>query len=93
MIYQIIHEYAIRMAGMFMLVLGTIWFRTVIMPRWLVALTYLSALILLLSIGYSQWIMMVFPAWVLLISIYILILNFHKTHSPDQTPDGLTLDD
>jgi hypothetical protein len=93
MIYQIIHEYAIRMAGMFMLVLGTIWFRTVIMPRWLVALTYLSALILLLSIGYSQWIMMVFPAWVLLISIYILILNFRKTNSLEDTPDGLTLDD
>lgn len=80
-IYQIMHEYAIRMAGMFMLVLGTIWFRTVIMPRWLVALTYLSALILLFSIGYSQWVMMVFPAWVFLISIYILVLNFRNTKS------------
>ena len=93
MIYQIIHEYAIRMAGMFMLVLGTIWFRTVIMPRWLVVLTYLCALILLLSIGYSQWIMMVFPAWVLMISIYILILNFHKTTGAEPNPDGLTLED
>ena len=93
MIYQIIHEYAIRMAGMFMLVLGTIWFRTVIMPRWLVWLTYLFALILLLSIGYSQWIMMVFPAWVFLISIYILVLNFRNVDHPGATPDGMTLDD
>ncbi len=93
MIYQIIHEYAIRMAGMFMLVLGTIWFRTVIMPRWLVWLTYLFALILLLSIGYSQWIMMVFPAWVFLISVYILVLNFRNVDHPDATPDGMTLDD
>jgi hypothetical protein len=92
-IYQIIHEYAIRMAGMFMLVLGTIWFRTLIMPRWLVALTYLFALILLLSIGYSEWIMMVFPAWVFLISVYILILNFRYVDSPGAAPDGMTMDD
>ena len=93
MIYQIIHEYAIRMAGMFMLVLGTIWFRTGIMPRWLVWLTYLFALILLFSIGYSEWIMMVFPAWVFLISIYILILNFSNVDHPGAAPDGMTLDD
>jgi hypothetical protein len=93
MIYQIIHEYAIRMAGMFMLVLGTIWFRTVIMPRWLVVLTYLSAFIMLFSISFSQWIMMVFPAWVFLTSIYILILNYRKTNQTDSAADGLTLDD
>jgi hypothetical protein len=78
---------------MFMLVLGTIWFRTVIMPRWLVILTYLSAFIMLFSISFSEWIMMVFPAWVFLTSIYILILNYRKTNQSDSTPDGLTLDD
>ena len=88
MIYQIIHEYAIRMAGMFMIVLGTIWFRTVIMPRWLVWLTYLFALILLFSIGYSDWIMMVFPAWVFLVSVYILVLNFRAVDHPGSGPDG-----
>ena len=93
MIYQIIHEYAIRMAGMFMIVLGTIWFRTVIMPRWLVWLTYLFALILLFSIGYSEWIMMVFPAWVFLVSVYILILNFRNVNHPGAVLDGMTLDD
>jgi hypothetical protein len=93
MIYQIIHEYAIRMAGMFMIVLGTIWFRTVIMPRWLVWLTYLFALILLFSTGYSEWIMMVFPAWVFLVSVYILILNFRNVNHPGAAPDGMTLDD
>jgi hypothetical protein len=93
MIYQIIHEYAIRMAGMFMIVLGTIWFRTVIMPRWLVWLTYLFALILLFSTGYSEWIMMVFPAWVFLVSVYILILNFRNVNHPGAVPDGMTLDD
>jgi hypothetical protein len=93
MIYQIIHEYAIRMAGMFMIVLGTIWFRTLIMPRWLVLITYLFALILLFSMGYSDWMMMIFPAWVFLVSVYILVLNFRKVDQPDTGPDGMTLDD
>ena len=32
--------YAMRMAGMFMYVLGTIWVRTQVMPRWLALVTY-----------------------------------------------------
>jgi hypothetical protein len=38
-------------------------------------LGYALALILLLSVGTVEWILMVFPLWVLLISVYILIEN------------------
>jgi hypothetical protein len=93
MIYQIIHEYAIRMAGMFMIVLGTIWYRTSIMPRLLVGLTYLFAVILLFSISFSQWIMMVFPTWVFVVSVYILVLNYRSPEQPGVTPDGMSLED
>jgi hypothetical protein len=74
--FRINTNYAIRMAGMFMVVLGTIWVRTRVMPRWLALITYVLALVLLISIGFSHWITMIFPAWVLLISVYILILNY-----------------
>jgi hypothetical protein len=67
--------YAIRMAGMFMIVLGTIWVRTQIMPRWLALITYVSAAVLLISIGFTHWVTLLFPLWVLLISMYILYLN------------------
>ena len=93
MIYQIVHEYSIRMAGMLMIVLGTIWLSTLIMPRWLVGLTYLFALILLFSISFSEWIMMVFPVWVFLISVYILVLNYRNAEQPGSAPDGMTLDE
>ena len=46
-IYTITNVYAIRMAGVFMLSLGTIWVRTRAMPRVLVILTYLLAILLL----------------------------------------------
>ena len=42
--YRITNVYAIKMAGVFMSSLGTIWVHTRVMPRWLVFLTYALAL-------------------------------------------------
>ena len=64
--------YAVRMAAVFMMSLATIWLRTGLMPRWLVALSYLSAVGLLLAGNISMWITMVFPVWVLMVSGLLL---------------------
>ncbi len=74
-IYTITNIYAIRMAGVFMLSLGTVWLRTRAMPRAFVFLTYLLALALLVAINLSLWVIMVFPLWVLTVSIYILVVS------------------
>jgi hypothetical protein len=76
--YQVINVYAIRMAGVFMISLGTIWMRTGLMHRGWALLTYALALVLLLSISYSLWVTLIFPGWVLVVSVYILILNFRE---------------
>jgi hypothetical protein len=73
--YEIINVYAIRMAGVFMLSLGTIWLRTGLMHRGWAFVTYASALVLLVSVSYSIWVTLIFPGWVLAVSVYILILN------------------
>lgn len=85
--------YAIRMAGMFTFVLGTIWVRTQVMPRWLALVTYALALVLLISIGFTHWVSMIFPAWVFLISVYILVLNYRHQEKIESLNDGLTLED
>jgi len=77
LIWQILNIYAIRMASVFMISLGTIWVRTRIMPRWLALLTYISALALMFTVSYNIWITLLFPFWVLVISVYILILNLY----------------
>jgi hypothetical protein len=77
-VYQIINVYAMRMAGVFMLSLGTIWMRTGLMQRGWAFLTYALALILLVSISYSLWVTLIFPGWVLAVSVYILILNLRQ---------------
>ncbi len=75
---QISNIYALRMAGVIMISLGTIWLRTGLMPRWLAVITYLLALALLLIIDLSLWVTLIFPAWVLMISVFILALNLKK---------------
>ena len=87
MIFKFNNVYAIRMAGMFMSVLGTIWVRTGLMPRWLALLTFLTALSLLIGISFYPWLTLFFPIWVLVISIYILYLKFRY-----ERQDGVTLD-
>jgi MFS family permease len=86
-IYKFSNIYAIRMAGMFMFVLGTIWVRTQLMPRWLALLTYLVAISLLIGIALWPWSTLFFPIWVFLISVYILALNYRY----NQDNDGVTL--
>lgn len=76
---QISNVYALRMASIFMTSLGTIWWRTGLMPRWLAIITFFLALVLLLSSNLSLWITLLFPGWVLLISVYILVRSGQRT--------------
>ena len=75
--------YAVRMAGVFMISLGTIWLRTGLMPRWLAVTTYLLSFALLVVVSFSLWVTLVFPAWVLVISVYILAMDRPPSTSPD----------
>jgi hypothetical protein len=72
---EIIGNYALRMAGVYMLSSGTLWTRTGVMPRWIIIITYLVALGFLLFAGSIREARFVFPGWVLLVSVYILITN------------------
>jgi hypothetical protein len=72
---HIINVYAVKMAGVFMISTCTLSIRTRIFPRWMAFLGYALALLLLLSIGYFTWVLLVLPLWVLLISCYILFAN------------------
>jgi hypothetical protein len=76
--FQITSVYAMRMSAVFMLSLGTIWLRTGTMPRWLIFLTYPLALVMLLSFSLNFAFPLIFPAWVFLISVYILIENLRR---------------
>jgi len=75
--------YGVRMAAVFMISLGTIWLRTGLMPRWLAIITYVFALGLLVVVSFSLWVTLVFPAWVVVISAYILGADRGRSSHPD----------
>ncbi|KUI13114.1 hypothetical protein AU193_04085 [Mycobacterium sp. GA-1285] len=64
--------YALRMAAVFMISLATIWLRTRLMPRWLAIATYAVAGGVLLAGDLSMWLVLTFPAWVLVVSVLLL---------------------
>lgn len=72
---QISNVYALRMAAVFMISIATIWLRTGLMPRWLTLATYILALLMLVVVSLNLWVVLVFPAWVFTISVFILTMN------------------
>jgi hypothetical protein len=75
---QVSNVYALRMAGVLLISLGTMWLRTGVMPRWFAVLTYLVALVLLFVTTLSLWATLIFPVWVLAASILILFANYRR---------------
>ncbi|MCS6846041.1 MAG: hypothetical protein NZ528_17250 [Caldilineales bacterium] len=69
---QISNVYALRMAAVFMVSVATIWLRTGVMPRRLALATYVLALLLLLVVSLNLWVVLIFPAWVFSVSVFIL---------------------
>ncbi|WP_416672964.1 hypothetical protein [Egbenema bharatensis] len=77
----VLNTYGIRMAGVFMISICTLFLRSRVVPGWMALLGYGLAALMLLRIGSIDrlgWVFMLFPLWVLLISVYILIDNYRK---------------
>ena len=80
---MLVSGYAMRMAAVFTLSVSTAGLRTSALPRWLTLVGYLTAVVLLLAAGDYRWTQLVFPAWVLLVSVVILF-----TRPPDRPRSG-----
>jgi hypothetical protein len=70
--YIFMNVFGIKMAGVFMFSTCTIVLRTGILPRWVAFLGFACGLILLLVITNWEWIALLFPAWILIVSGQIL---------------------
>jgi hypothetical protein len=86
--FEIMNLYAVKMAAVFMVSTSTLAIRTGIIARWMAFLGYAFALFLLLSGRYIEWILVLFPIWVLLISIHILIDNLRRSPQSAETSPG-----
>ena len=73
--YELMVVYAMRMAAVCVLAISTILLRTRLAPRWIVASGYAIAVVLLLTVGSFAWVELLFPAWILALSVYVLVTS------------------
>lgn len=78
MAYSLMNTFGMRMAAVFMFVTSTIGLRTAVLSRWVSFVGFGSGLVLLFVITDFAWIALLFPAWVLLVSTWILIADLHQ---------------
>ena len=69
----LLNVYSMRMAAVFTLSTVTIARRTQIVSRWLTVAGLAAALVLMIGIGISPWVELVFPAWIMALSVDILV--------------------
>jgi hypothetical protein len=69
----LLNVYAMRMAAVFTLTAVTIARRTAIVSRWLTVAGLVTALLLLVGVGISAWVELLFPAWILALSVDVLV--------------------
>jgi hypothetical protein len=77
-VYSIVNIYMIKMAAVFMISTSTVAIYTGFAPRWLAVLGYLLSLLLLFCSYYIRWSFVVFPLWVFLLSVCILMENLRN---------------
>jgi hypothetical protein len=64
--------FALRMAAMFVLTTSTICRSSDVVPRWFAWSGYLVGVFLLLSASFQPWFALVFPIWLLVLSVILL---------------------
>lgn len=77
--YNAMQIYALKMAAVFMVTTSTLAINTNLTARWIAFLGYALAVLLLIGSGYLDWVLFIFPTWVLLVSVYILVDNLRES--------------
>jgi hypothetical protein len=86
--YLALHVYVCRMGAVFTFSTATITLRTKVIPRWIGVLGFAIAVVLLVSVGLTPWIELLFPAWILLLSIDIMRTGLRSPRGAGGTAIG-----
>ena len=89
--HSLMNTFGMKMAAIFMFVTSSIGLRTAVLARWVSLVGFALGLMLLLIIGDFAWIALVFPFWVLVVSVYILVADYRRgghVAARDESPFG-----
>jgi hypothetical protein len=70
--YTLLFGFATRAAAVFLITMASIGLRSRVFPRWFALTGYALGLLLLVVVVLWDWIILVLPAWVAVVSLYIL---------------------
>ena len=70
--YTLLFAMATRAAAVFMLATATIGVKSGVFPRWFALVGYLLGFVLLVAVSFWDWFILVLPAWVAVVSLFIL---------------------
>jgi len=70
--YTLLFAFATRAAAVFMVATATIGIRSGVFPRWFALVGYLLGIVLLVAVSFVDWFILVLPAWVAVVSLFIL---------------------
>jgi len=70
--YTVLFALATRAAAVFMVATATIGIRSGVFPRWFALVGYLLGFLLLVAVTFQDWFILIRPAWVAVVSLFIL---------------------
>ena len=73
--HQVMGSFGTRMAAVFTLSVTSLATRSGALPRWLTVLGIVSAVVLFAGPLLTRWSQLVFPTWVLILSIHLLVVR------------------
>lgn len=88
MAYALFFGFAVKMAAMFMLAVASIGRTEDTLPRWLVLLTLVLGITSLVGNTFLEIVALVFPAWVVVVSLLLIRSGVEATRGADAAPPG-----
>jgi hypothetical protein len=70
--YTLLFAMSTRAAAIFMIATAVIGMKSGVFPRWFTLVGYLLGLVLLVAVSFLDWFILVLPAWVAVVSLFIL---------------------
>ncbi len=70
--YTLLFAMSTRAAAIFMIATAVIGMKSGVFPRWFTLVGYLLGLVLLVAVSFLDWVILILPAWVTVVSLFIL---------------------
>jgi hypothetical protein len=86
--YTLLFAFATRAAAVFLLATATVGRRSGTFPRWFTWTGYLLGVTLLLAVAFWDWVILVLPGWVAVVSLFILRRERSRRSGPGAMTNG-----